>query len=303
MLKDEDFRLELPLVWAVDSADDFLGSLKPDALLFENEKCKVFLAFGLDSVALKRRTQLVELAGRLFEGSVQARGDDQDVLPFFRPAQVASPALQRFCLQLSLSGSGVIVGRRNDDQAALVDYMLGLLGVRLAGLSARSEGSAANALFRLDDSSRVVYVPELALLEEADQSELVVRRKQGYRLIAQTAYQLEPLVDQGLLNLDLQEDLQKNAIPFSLGLFRPVGVSPMFGMAVEKGESSYDIGEAIAGGLKVRDMVQELEIRAIRAAYSVSGGSQMKVAKMLGISRGSLQHKFKKYRLPYEDWR
>ena len=46
----------------------------------------------------------------------------------------------------------------------------------------------------------------------------------------------------------------------------------------------------------------ELEINAIKYALYKAGNSQNKIADFLGISRGSLQHKLRKYNMNDIDW-
>ena len=55
-------------------------------------------------------------------------------------------------------------------------------------------------------------------------------------------------------------------------------------------------------GKALRDIIAEIENDSIRFALTVLGNSQNKIAKFLGISRGSLQHKLKKYEFPYYNW-
>ena len=52
----------------------------------------------------------------------------------------------------------------------------------------------------------------------------------------------------------------------------------------------------------LRDKVAKIEKEAIRYAHSKVGSSQHKMSDFLGISRGSLQNKLKKYRIEYDDW-
>ena len=60
--------------------------------------------------------------------------------------------------------------------------------------------------------------------------------------------------------------------------------------------------DIFASGGNLRDAVARIEAEAIRRAHSMVGNSQNKIAELLGISRGSLQHKIRKYQLPYGDW-
>ena len=50
-------------------------------------------------------------------------------------------------------------------------------------------------------------------------------------------------------------------------------------------------------GIKLRDLITQLEIEAIKYAKSTVNNSQYQVSKILGISRGSLQNKLKKYKI------
>jgi len=52
----------------------------------------------------------------------------------------------------------------------------------------------------------------------------------------------------------------------------------------------------------IREIVKNIEIRSIEYAIRIVGKSQNKIAKYLGISRGSLQHKLKKYGYSNKEW-
>lgn len=52
----------------------------------------------------------------------------------------------------------------------------------------------------------------------------------------------------------------------------------------------------------IRKVISDIEVLAIEYAIRFIGYSQNKIAKLLGISRGSLQHKLKKYNYPYNEW-
>ena len=52
----------------------------------------------------------------------------------------------------------------------------------------------------------------------------------------------------------------------------------------------------------LRDLITQIEIRAIKYAHSRMGNSQNKMSDFLGISRGSLQNKLRKYDLEYDMW-
>ena len=54
--------------------------------------------------------------------------------------------------------------------------------------------------------------------------------------------------------------------------------------------------------LNLRDIIMKVEKSAIKYAHSKVGDSQHKISDFLGISRGSLQNKLKKYNLDYSNW-
>ncbi len=52
----------------------------------------------------------------------------------------------------------------------------------------------------------------------------------------------------------------------------------------------------------LREIIASIEANAIRYAHAEVGNSQNKMSDLLGISRGSLQNKLKKYNLNYDTW-
>ena len=301
-IKDEDLRLPLPLAARAKSFSQLVDECAEGDVLFDSESFKITIGFQSPNVSMLRKSQLAELVARLLLQDYAERGLDQEVLPFYSPARVASDRLQAFASSLIINNLGVLVGRRGADQQGYLNYLFKLLGVPSSEYSGWHNKS--DAMLLEGESAPVVYVPELALLEEEDQLYLVKKIELGISCVAQTAYQLEPLSSEGLLLPSLYERLRENQLTFSVSLFSPSVRSLDDGFGKPKDSSRIlDIGAALEGGLKIRDIVKEMEVRAIKAAYSIGGGSQMKVASMLGISRGSLQHKFKKYELPYGDWK
>lgn len=301
-LKGESWRLPLPLAARGFSFSELAEACQDGEVLFDSDSFKVTIGFHSPNVSMLRKSQLSELVARLFIQDYSERGLDQEVLPFYSPSRVANNNLQLFAAKVIANNQGVIVGRRGLDQQAFLNYLLKMAGVPQSEFLGWE--NSAHGLFQESESAPVMFVPELALLEEEDQLYTVSRIQSGIVCIAQTAYQLEPLASQGLLLSSLYDKLNENQLTFSVSLFSPAARS-LEGSEKETKDSSsiLDIGAALEGGLKIRDIVKEMEVRAIKAAYSIGGGSQMRVASMLGISRGSLQHKFKKYELPYGDWK
>lgn len=301
-IKSEGLSLPLPLAARDKSFSQLVDECAEGDVLLDSESFKVTIGFQSPNVSMLRKSQLAELVARLLLQDYAERGLNQEVLPFYSPARIASDKLQSFASNLIISNLGVLVGRRGEDQQEYLNYLFKLLGVPSSEYSAWHDRS--DAMLLEGESAPVVFVPELALLEEDDQLYLAKKIELGMSCVAQTAYQLEPLSSEGLLLPSLYERLHENQLTFSVSLFSPSARKLDDGSSKPKDSSRVlDIGAALEGGLKIRDIVREMEVRAIKAAYSIGGGSQMKVASMLGISRGSLQHKFKKYELPYGDWK
>lgn len=94
-------------------------------------------------------------------------------------------------------------------------------------------------------------------------------------------------------------------------------IAELFSRQIEKGDFKENIitlreqlkqrmefrmGRDEIHGQELKTIVEIVEKEAIRMAYDIVGQSQQKIADYLGISRGSLQYKIKKYELPYQDW-
>ena len=62
------------------------------------------------------------------------------------------------------------------------------------------------------------------------------------------------------------------------------------------------VGFELEKGNSIRGIVKGIEVLSIEYAIKIVGKSQNKIAKYLGISRGSLQHKLKKYEYSDKEW-
>jgi hypothetical protein len=301
-IEDEGLDLPLPLASKSTPFEQLLINCAGQEVLYRGTGFSISLGFNSPHVSMKRKAQLTELIGRLFAQEFTLRGLSQDVLPFYQPEKVSGADLQLFASRAIASGYGVLVGRRGDDQREFLAFLFRLTG--LPHSEYKDSLSGTESLIVEYGSGELIFVPEIALLEEDQQRYMLDKLANNKMCIAQTSYQLDPLMEQGLLVAELHAKLKENQLIFSLGLFLPTPRELVAGSHdSEDSISVFDIGAALEGGLKVRDIVREMEMRAIKTAYSIGGGSQMKVAAMLGISRGSLQHKFKKYNLPYGDWK
>jgi transcriptional regulator with PAS, ATPase and Fis domain len=63
------------------------------------------------------------------------------------------------------------------------------------------------------------------------------------------------------------------------------------------GGAQLSVGSILEEGRGLRGVIAEFEKEAIRQAHARVGRSQHKIANLLKVSRGSLQHKLRKYQL------
>ncbi|GEM_PF-3226085 len=152
-------------------------------------------------------------------------------------------------------------------------------------------------LFRGLSISDIVNVPEIAELEFSRQEELVAAVESGVLVCISSVYPLAPMLQGGLVLPALAPVLEESRILFS-------SRSPLLAREREfwagfsrSGRLEFSSAQLVSTRDGLRDAVEKLEIEAIHEAYRRAGRSQNKVAALLGISRGSLQHKLRKYQI------
>jgi len=177
--------------------------------------------------------------------------------------------------------------------------------------------AAAVPLLRLEVGGRQVLVAhEVALLEPAEQQEILKRRKAGGFFWGATHYDLDMLLGRKILSPAFGEmayaarqllpplaGRNKEEIDQVASFWRA-----FYGVARKRDYANFDFlrrrvlgGEALSvesileEGRGLRGVVAEFEKEAIRKAQARVGRSQHKIARLLKISRGSLQHKLRKY--------
>ncbi|MCB1201490.1 MAG: hypothetical protein KDK41_12655 [Leptospiraceae bacterium] len=161
------------------------------------------------------------------------------------------------------------------------------------------------------------FVPEVALLEPAEQLELLaLSEKSSEAVYLASLYDPAMLVGRGILLPELAKVIERSRLIFKAvepGSNDALKISAFYRefkpekeYAAEASNIDLLIGGAVSfeqlPGEHLREIVQNIEIRAIQKAIGEVGLSQHKIARRLGISRGSLQHKIKKYNLPYSEW-
>ena len=165
---------------------------------------------------------------------------------------------------------------------------------------------------------------EIALLPLEEQAKML--KEEFSTMILMSKYRLDALYERGLVTDDVLKICSDNIV--ALPSFDPssseivanfwslfkgrgqVSISESLQTASEARRVALDassgdlsiLTDIFASGGNLRDAVARIEAEAIRRAHSMVGNSQNKIAELLGISRGSLQHKIRKYQLPYGDW-
>jgi hypothetical protein len=184
----------------------------------------------------------------------------------------------------------------------------------------------------------ILIIDELAFCTEIDQKEVlteIIDRKQETILFICSAYDPAILSSRGVIGLKLAElcineriifpSLHKRSKSlinilskylFFKGLHLPAfytekwqnkqtfqnGFSDIFTIFQDYFTPQPSLMSTLEKGKNIREIVKEIEVFAIDYAIKIVGKSQNKIAKHLGISRGSLQHKLKKYEYSNKEW-
>jgi len=165
---------------------------------------------------------------------------------------------------------------------------------------------------------RAVVVPEVAMLEIEEQQALVKALRKGDSLWAATVYDLAMLKSRKILAPILVDmlDTAKVLLPAvarretaeleTLSAFwtalhgsqagaAPANLSFLKQKAV--GQTGLSVEAILEEGRGLRGVIAEFEKEAMIKAQARVGRSQHKIARLLKVSRGSLQHKLRKYQL------
>lgn len=161
-------------------------------------------------------------------------------------------------------------------------------------------------------------VPELAMLESDVQARIQKGVGKGARLWAATAYDLAMLRTRKIVSGAFAEMVLERKIhlpPVSRRSSEEVEAlvefwQAFYGQARPKQQANLEflkqrtltgaqlsVGSILEEGSGLRGVIAEFEKEAIRQAHARVGRSQHKIARLLKVSRGSLQHKLRKYQL------
>lgn len=165
---------------------------------------------------------------------------------------------------------------------------------------------------------RVVVVPEVAMLEPDEQLGLVKSVRKGDSVWVATVYDLAMLKSRKILAPGLVDLLEpaKVLLPpaakrdaaelqalaqFWAALHGVQGGATPANLAFLKQKTVGQVGLSVEAileeGRGLRGVIAEFEKEAMLKAQARVGRSQHKIARMLKVSRGSLQHKLRKYQL------
>ncbi|AFM14809.1 Fis family transcriptional regulator [Turneriella parva] len=171
---------------------------------------------------------------------------------------------------------------------------------------------------QIEQADRTTWlVPEIALLELKEQQELWKNARSGDALRVASVYDVGMLSDRKIVHQSLAAMLepQKLVMPAlakrdaaelqSLGQFWQAFYGPRSDAAANLaflkkqvlGGAGLSVESILEEGRGLRGVVAEFEKEAIRRAHARVGRSQHKIARLLKVSRGSLQHKLRKYQL------
>ncbi len=161
-------------------------------------------------------------------------------------------------------------------------------------------------------------IAEVAMLEVETQQALVREAAKGQRVWGATAYDTEMLVrreillpafvrlfEKGRAHLPPVSQRDTTELNILTGFWRAfygelTSVDlPNMGFLKKRAlrEEGLSVDSILEEGRGLRGVVAQFEQEAIRQAYHRVGKSQHKIARLLKVSRGSLQHKLRKYQL------
>ncbi|HRP69206.1 MAG TPA: helix-turn-helix domain-containing protein [Turneriella sp.] len=165
---------------------------------------------------------------------------------------------------------------------------------------------------------KIAVVPEVALLELAEQVAMEKHILGGGFFWGASVYDLKMLCSREILSAQLTQILMQNRYVLSslskrskeeqmemasfwrslYGVTRAGFVANLdYQKSRVLGGDTLSVESILEEGRGLRGVVAEFEKEAILKAHARVGRSQHKIANLLKISRGSLQHKLKKYQL------
>lgn len=237
-----------------------------------------------------------------------------DGSPTFMPFVPAADELGQGLNGLLQSPPPVVVfnGQPGTGKAVLLQSLL----LRHAGWVLPAENEALMTVQVYGQPA--VIVPEFALLEVEHQQAILKHVKGGGRLWGATVYDLAMLKSRKILQAALADALisARVVLPpvakreaagieevsaFWSAFYGARAGGPEANLDFHKnrilGKSALSVESILEEGRGLRGVIAEFEKEAILKAQGRVGRSQHKIANLLKVSRGSLQHKLRKYQL------
>ncbi len=252
----------------------------------------------------------------------QAVADQWSLLLHYEAASFDSrPSLCPFIISGSVEVNQLIA---DPGQVLLVNGQPGvgkrtiLQGVSLlhAGRLAELEPQSLNHW--VTPTGDIWIIPELAMLETDVQQRILRSVAAGARLWAATAYDVGMLRAKTILSSSFAEMVAdrrfhlapvtrrsqsevKDIVDFWKAFYGEARVRQAANLEFLKQRTlmgaQLSVGSILEEGSGLRGVIAEFEKEAIRQAHARVGRSQHKIARLLKVSRGSLQHKLRKYQL------
>ena len=206
----------------------------------------------------------------------------------------------------------LINGQPGTGKKAALGFLL------LSHCGRRLQANHLSQVAMLSTQSSLMVIPEIAMLEPAEQLGIVDSVGQGGYCWAATAYDLAMLRSRKIIIPQLADILEPARLlmpaisrsepadiqilsSFWLHLHGSRSQLAAANLSFQKqkalGVSGLSVEAILEEGRGLRGVIAEFERDAIIKAHARVGRSQHKIARLLKVSRGSLQHKLRKYQL------
>lgn len=237
-----------------------------------------------------------------------------ELRPTFFPFMPSNEGFGRSLNELLASPPKLVL--LNGQPGAGKRFLLQSLALLRAGWLPRLENGPFSSF---EYEGKVIWVvPEIALLEIEDQQNLWKSARSGDSLWVASVYDVGMLRDKKIVYAALAAMLEPARVllpalakrdPYELQALSRFwacfyGV-PLHGVAANLaflkrqvlGGAGLSVESILEEGRGLRGVVAEFEKEAILKAHARVGRSQHKISRLLKVSRGSLQHKLRKYQL------
>lgn len=264
------------------------------------------------SVALRAGSEVSASAADLWSLLLHYESAKSDCRPSFCPFSVAGTqgGVDANGLLVSPGQVLVLTGQPGVGKRTLLHGLSLLHAGRLAELQPQSLNHWATP------SGGVWIVPELAMLEADVQQRILVEVEKGARLWAATAYDIALLRTRKIISpafADLVAERRLHLPPVARWSTAETQALVDFWQAFHGQQQArqhanaeflkqrsltgaqLSVASILEEGRGLRGVIAEFEKEAIRQAHERVGRSQHKIARLLKVSRGSLQHKLRKY--------